>query len=347
MSFCTAQPFGQLPGSSPDFPSWNLPILTKGIASAGSSSPPLSSSMGIPANNCSYQKKKSQQALRLQDMNICTVNPAPRATLVQLGKRHLTCLPRKTTPHHFKQTLRRTCCVHLWTNYSLKLSSEYFWEMNWYWERCKFLLGYWETPSGLKRAGISFSVPAAEAGNRTAVCTQSVTSLPSLYTRKCSFLFPQRSPSHATFRFQCPFLLRKSQMFISSLLFSALDFSPGPKSTYQLKLHFGHKLSLSFFKLSGLVFKVGTPRTILDLAVRTRNPRDAVLCSDEDFHHVCIWKLRLVEQAAHFAFAVGQLPMAWVLCNEKKGKLSSAQIQQQIVQSKSKPIFLGWWWSTS
>lgn len=61
--------------------------------------PPLhSSSMGIPANNCSYQKKKSQQALRLQDMNICTVNPAPRATLVRPGKRHLTCLPRKTTP---------------------------------------------------------------------------------------------------------------------------------------------------------------------------------------------------------------------------------------------------------
>lgn len=68
-----------------------------------------------------------------------------------------------------------------------------------------------------------------------------------------------------------------------------------------------------FFTLSGLVFKVGTLRTILGLAVHTQNPRDAVLCSDEDFHHVCVWKLRLVEQAAHSAFAVRQLPVAGVL----------------------------------
>lgn len=51
----------------------------------------------------------------------------------------------------------------------------------------------------------------------------------------------------------------------------------------------------------------------MGLAVHTQNPRDGVLCSDEDFHHVCIWKLRLVEQAAHSAFAVRQLPMAGVL----------------------------------
>lgn len=270
-SALTAQPFGELPESSLNFPSWNLPILTKGIASAESSSPPLpSSSMGIPANNCSYQKKKSQQALSLQDTNICIVNPAPRATLVQPGKRHLTCLARKTTPHHFKQILTRTCHVHLRINYSLKLSSEYFREMNWYWGRWKFLLGYSETPSGLKRAVILLPVPAAERQeNRAALCTQSVTLPPSLYTRKCIFPFPWRSPSHSAFCSQRPFLLRKSQTFISSLLFSSLDFSPGPKSQHiRLKLCFGHKLSLSFFKLSGLVFKVGTPRTILDLAVR-------------------------------------------------------------------------------
>lgn len=166
--------------------------------------------------------------------------------------------------------------------------------------------------NSLKRARISLPVLAAERQeNRAAVCTQSVTSLPSLYTRKCSFLFPQRSPCHAIFCFQRPFLLRKSQTFISSLIFSTLDFSPGPKSQHiRLKLRFGHKLSLSFFKLSGLVFKVGTPRTILDLAVCTQNPRDAILCSDEDFHHVRIWKLGLVEQATHSAFAVGQLPVA-------------------------------------
>lgn len=47
---------------------------------------------------------------------------------------------------------------------------------------------------------------------------------------------------------------------------------------------------------------------------------DTTLCSDEDFHHVCVWKFGLVEQAAHPAFAVGRLSVAGVLCNGNEAK---------------------------
>lgn len=94
-SDCNTQPFGELLGSFPDLPSWGLPM---GCFSRALLPLLHSSSMGIPANDCSYQNQNSEQALGLQDTNICTVNAAPRATLVQPGKRHLTCLPRKTTP---------------------------------------------------------------------------------------------------------------------------------------------------------------------------------------------------------------------------------------------------------
>ena len=140
--------------------------------------------------------------------------------------------------------------------------------------------------------------------------------------QKMQFPFPSTIPFSHHLPFSMPLSAQKIPDVHLSLLFSALDFSPGPKSQYiRLKLRFGHKLSVSFFELSGLVFKVGTPRTTLDLAVHTRNPRGAILCSDEDFHHVRIWKLGLVEQAAHSAFAVRRLPVAGVLCNGKKGKL--------------------------
>lgn len=132
-------------------------------------------------------------------------------------------------------------------------------------------------------------------------------------------------------------------MFISSLLFSALDSSPGPKSQHtRLKLCFGHKLSVSFFKLSGLVLKGCTTRTISDLAVCTQIPRDAVLCSDEDFHHVCIWKLGLVEQAAHSAFAVGQFPVAGVLCNGKQGKVGfQLKFNSKMFEANINTFFFG------
>lgn len=125
----------------------------------------------IPANNCSYQKKKSQQALRLQDMNICTVNLAPRETLVQPGKRHLTCLPRKATPMPLQtntyENLPCTPTDQLFT----KIKKWNFWdwnpwEMHWYWGRCKFFLDYSETLSGLQRDRISLPVLVVEAGKQ-------------------------------------------------------------------------------------------------------------------------------------------------------------------------------------
>lgn len=217
-------------------------MVTTGFASAGSSLPLLhSSTRRIPANNCSYQKKKSQQALRLQDMNICTVNSAPRETLVQPGKRHLTCLPRKATPMPLQTNTYKNLLCTSTDQLFTKIRKWNFWdwnlcEMHWYGGRCKFFLDSWKMQViqklslASKETGFHSLSSLLRQENRAAACNQSVTSLLSLYARKHSFLFPQHSPSHTTFHFQRPFLFRKCQTFISSLLFSALDFSPGEKS---------------------------------------------------------------------------------------------------------------------
>lgn len=216
-------------------------------------------------------------------------------------------------------------------------------EINWYWGRCKFLLGYSETPYGFKRAGISLPVLAAERQENCAVvCTQSVTSLPSLYTRKCSFIFPQRSSSHATFNFQRPFLLRKSQTFILLLLFSALDFSPGRKSQHiRLKLCFSYKLSLSFFKLSGLVFKVGTPRTILDLAVCTQTPELPSSAQMRTSIMSVSGNSGLWSKLLTLPLLSGGFPWLEFSATRRRESWSPAQIQQQIVPCKYNTIFWG------
>lgn len=225
--FYNAQPFRELLGSSPNFPT-----VAIGFASARSPLPLLhSSTKRIPANNCPYQKKKSQQALRLQDMNICTANSAPKETLVQPGKRHLTCLPRKATAMPLQtntyENLPCTSTDQLFTKIKkLNFWNWIPWEMHWYWGRCKFFPGLLRnSPWPPKRGFHSLSwLQRQENSSVQPVCNSL------LYARKHSFLFPQRSPSHSTFHFQRPFLFRKSQTFISSLLFTALEFLPGQKS---------------------------------------------------------------------------------------------------------------------
>lgn len=108
---------------------WCFPVLQKGLLQ-----PLLKELLSSPAfilhGNSSQQlllpKKEALASSEFARPEYLHCNPAPRVTFVQPGARHLTCMPRKTTPHHFKRILTRTCRVHLQTNASLKLSSEYF-----------------------------------------------------------------------------------------------------------------------------------------------------------------------------------------------------------------------------
>lgn len=219
----SAQPLRELLGSSPNFPSWNLPMVTTGFASEGSLPPLLhSSTRRIPANNCSYQKKKSQQALRLRDVNICTVNSAPRETLVQPGKRHLTCLPRKTTPMPLQTNTYKNLPFTLTDQLFTKIKKWNFWdwnfwEMHWYWGRCKFFLDYSETLSGLQRDGISLPVLVAEAGKQNGsvqpVCNFTTFSL----CQKAQFPFSSTIP----FSYHSPFSTTPSVQKIPDVHFIA------------------------------------------------------------------------------------------------------------------------------
>lgn len=224
-----AQPFRELLGSSPNFPT-----VTTGLASAGTPLPLLHSSTGrIPANNCPYQKKKSQQALRLQDMNICTVNSAPKETLVQPGKRHLTCLPRKTTPMPLQtntyENLPCTSTDQLFTKIKkLNFWDWNPWEMHWYWGRCKFFLDYSETLPSLQREDLT-PCPGCR-GRKTAVCNQSVTHYFLFMPENTVSFFLHTPLLTALSVFNNPFCsenLRRS--FHHS---TALDFSPGQKSQH-------------------------------------------------------------------------------------------------------------------
>lgn len=205
----------------PTFPPETFLCLQQGLfASEGSPLPLLhSSSKRIPANNCSYQKRKSQQALRLQDMNICTVNLAPRETLVQPGKRHLTCLPRKATPMPLQTNTYKNLPCTSTDQLLAKIKKWNFlvwnlWEMHWYEEDASFSWITQKLSLASKETGFPSLSWLQRQENRAAAYNQSVTSLFSLHARKQSFLFPQHSPSHTTFHFQQPLLFGKSQMFI-------------------------------------------------------------------------------------------------------------------------------------
>lgn len=108
---------------------WCFPLLQKGLLQ-----PLLKELLSSPTfilhGNSSKQlllpKKEALASSEFARPEYLHCNPAPRVTFVQPGARHLTCMSRKTTPHHFKRILTRTCHVHLQTNASLKRSSEYF-----------------------------------------------------------------------------------------------------------------------------------------------------------------------------------------------------------------------------
>lgn len=165
---------------------------------------------------------------------------------MQLQEQHLSSQERGTwpacpgKPHHFKQILTRASRVHLRTNYSQRLSSKYFWEVNWYWGRCKVLLGYSQTPSWpLKSLDFTPCPSCREAGKQSSsvhpVCNFATFSL----HQKMQFPFPSMIPFSCHFPSSMPLSAQKTPYvhFIAPLQRSWL-LAWSKVSTYQTQALF-------------------------------------------------------------------------------------------------------------